>query len=958
MYDRENTVSPASRDGPPDPQSPKSIDRGIMGSAAGVTNVFSQPPSRQGPPSRSGSRTQRQQASLDSTGRSTPRASEELTRTSTRDTLGQVDSGLGSSPSLSQHNDELAKELEAARSRNAWLASELALARKAGYNPTASNNPLLDQQAASVFDDDDRPLIEALLEMKAELQRVQGSIESQAESTASRIAEIEKQRDAAVSEAVYAKAKLAAHGGGSQAGTPQPDARGMSTPDLERNNDMGRRLAGMLTAHNELSGKLESLNAELEAERRARGVVEEGAEAAQRRAQELDLYKQRAASELESLRAELHEAKRVARDESTKSAEALASLRMHELDKNEFANKHAKAVTESKNHATILQTLREAVSASTEKADLLERLVAEERELREQAESKHAQLKNEHESSVGELASTTRKLREVEEMAAKHAEEARTHRAAVLSGLDRVSARDVEEEDINDERVTVLRQQLDIANDMARQHKSAADAAADRLRRAEERIAGLEQYQEQTTRESLALRKQLQAAVKEVQAAHAERALMQQAVERNQLEGNALEVQLRTLKNLLEERGVSTTSDARRSRVLDSPGSRFGTPELSRVRELERQLDDAAKAQDEVRGNFEAREQELNREWEEKLGMLERDQEGAMKYVRGLEKMLAKMKQELHKAKAANVELEKGIKEKSAGDNEEKEEVEALRREMAEHQKSVKTTVSALEAQVATLKTTLGQAERDRDTVRKQATESNAQHEARMTQLADRAEAELESLRRENAQLEARADEAEKKVQLFLDQFESSVDNYRRQSRLAEQQARGPNGVGASGHGHGHGHSHSIGGDSVYSNITDTTETDTSSNSGELTPSAHSFPTAGFAGGVTSSQPQQDKDKSSTTSTSGHGRDRSSTALDSLATELDALRSHWEETSKKSSYRLSDKFEFEKQGGGSPEVGSAGLGSAGLVDWRKKMDLSIRSNEGGEKEDGGKKGTS
>ena len=967
MYDRETTVSPVSREIQEGPSSPRSIDRGMMGGAVGgavagaaAANVFAQPPSRQGPPSRNGSRNQRQQASLDSTGRSTPRQSEELTRTSTRDTIGQVDSGLGSSPSLSQHNDELSKELEAARSRNAWLASELALARKSGYNPSASNNPLLDQQAANVFDDDDRPLIEALLEMKAELTRVQGSIEAQADSTAARIAEMEKQRDAAISEAVYAKAKLAAHGG-SHAGTPQPDAHGTSTPDIDRNNDMGRRLANMLTAHNEANSKLENLAAELESERRARSVIEESAEATQKRAAELDLYKQRAASELETLRAELHEAKRVARDESTKCAEALASLRMHELDKNDFQNKHAKAVSETKNHAAILQTLREAVAASTEKADLLERRVAEERELREAAEQKHAQLKNQHETSVSDLAATSRKLKDAEELAQKHAEEARTHRAAVLSGLDRVSARGIEDEDINDERVTVLRQQLEVANDMARQHKIAADAAADRLRRAEERIAGLEQYQEQTTRESLSLRKQLQNAVKEVQAAQQERTAMQQQHERNQLEGNALEVQLRTLKNLLEERGVST-ADVRRSRALDSPSSRYGTPEMSRVRELERQLDESHRAHEEVRSNFEQREQDLNREWEEKIVGLEKDQEGAMKYVRGLERMLAKMKQEVQKTKAANAELEKGLKDKagiSDGAEQWASERDALRSEMAEQQNSVKMTMSALEAQIATLKTTLGQAEKDRDAHRKQAIETQAQHESRMNELAERANAELESLRRENSQLEARADEAEKKVQLFLDQFETSVDNYRRQSRAEQQQTRGPNGVGATGARHGH--SQSIGGDSIYSNMTDTTETDLDTdNSGDLTPSAHSFPTAGFAGGVTSSSPDKDKSSGSAHS-SGHGRDRSSTALDSLATELDALRSHWEETSKKNNYRLSDKFEFEKNNSPAvglgfaspmsatsnhsertPEIGSAGLGGG---DWRKKMDLSIRSNE-------------
>jgi chromosome segregation ATPase len=557
--------------------------------------------------------------------------------------------------------------------------------------------------------------------------------------------------------------------------------------------------------------------------------------------------------------------------------------------------------------------------------------VAEERELREAAELKHAQLKTEHEDRLSELASTSRKLKDAEELAQKHAEEARTHKAAVLSGLDRVSARDLDDDDVNDERVAVLRQQLDIANDMARQHKSSADAAADRLRRAEERIAGLEAYHEQTTRESLSLRKQLQNAMKEVQAAQSERAAMQQQLERNQLEGNALEVQLRTLKNLLEERGVST-ANIRQSRVLDSPGSRYGTPEMSRVRELERQLDESMRAHEEVRSSFEQREQELNREWEEKLVSLENDREGAMKYVRGLEKMLAKMKQELQKAKTANLELEKAFKEKanvasSNGDSAGWEaERETLRNEMMEQQQSIKTTMSALEAQVATLKTTLSQAEKDRDAARKAADESQQQHETRMNQLAERSKADLEALRRENSLLEERANDAEKKVQLFLDQFETSVDNYRRQSRL-EQQNSGPNGISR------HGHKDSVSGDSVYSTITDTEDVETD-NSGELTPSAHNFPTAGFAGGVSS----PDKDKS------GHGRDRSSTALDSLATELDALRSHWEETSKKN-YRLSDKFEFEKPSpAGLGLSTSPELGSAGLSDWRKKMDLSIRSN--------------
>ena len=68
--------------------------------------------------------------------------------------------------------------------------------------------------------------------MKTELARVQETIGEQSKSAAERIAEMEKQRDAAISEAVYAKTRLAGH-----AGSPTPDgssAEGKRSPDQER----------------------------------------------------------------------------------------------------------------------------------------------------------------------------------------------------------------------------------------------------------------------------------------------------------------------------------------------------------------------------------------------------------------------------------------------------------------------------------------------------------------------------------------------------------------------------------------------------------------------------------------------------------------------------------------------------------------------------------------------------
>lgn len=911
-FDREN-ISPTTRESPSaaDLHSASITERGMSGPRKDSESSTGAPPpyskesmdtTRSGSiVSRNTSRSHRQQHSLESIENGAPRRSMEAQqRALSREAEHRpIDSGVGSSPALSQQNDELMRELEAAKSRNAWYASELALARKSGYHPNASSSPILDERAADIFGDDDRPLIEALLKMKAELAKVQGSIESQAVSAANKIAEIERQRDAAINEAVYAKTKLAAHGG-SQAGTPQPDgSRGTSTPDLDRVNEINRRLAVSLATQGELSSKLDKLTAEIEAERRARQLAEETAEAAQRRVNELDSYRQRNASEVESLRAELHEAQRIAREESAKSTEALASSRLLEVDKNELGSRLAKVLEEAKNHTAILQSLRDAVTASSDKASLFERKLEEERHQRDILEQKLAQLRAEHEDRTAELESTSRKLRDTEELTEKHAAEARTHRQAVLSGLGRVTERDDDDEHgAADERVTILQQQVEAANAMVRKNQEAADLAGEKLRRAEERIAGLEAYQEQASREGLSIRKQLQQTMREMQASEAEKSELHQQYERHRLESNALEVQLKTLKNLLEERGVSAV-DVRRSRVLDSPSSRFGTPELNRVRELEQQLDASLKAHDEMRSTFEQREHEVSKDWEEKLTALHNDHQAAVKYLRGTEKMLTKMKQELERYKGANMKLEEELANaRQAAQNPTNQppagwetERESLHNELSSMQTNLKTSVSRLESQLSTLQSELASARQDRDAA--------AQHAQQLEASSQQSRAELEALRQQNELLEERTRDAEHRVQMFLDQFETSVDNYRRQSQI-HPSAPGING----GHVPHHGAHDSISDDSLYSGIGD---------------------------GDGDSKP----DSSATTAAAAT---RNSVALDNLATELDALRSHWETTNK--AYRLSDRFDFER----TPTSEKSEL-SDSLTAWRKRMNLEDDEHE-------------
>ena len=806
----------------------------------------------------------------------------------------QVDSGLGASPAIAHANNDVVRELDVAKSQNAWYASELALARKAGYHPATSTSPMFDERSADSFQDEDRPLLEALLKMKAEVDRVQLSIKTQEADAAKRIAEVERQRDAAISEAIYAKTKLAAHGGGSQAGTPQLDGRNTETPDLDRMNDISRRLAASLAAQAELTTQVERLAHQIEAEKKAKQLADETAEAAQARVQELDSTRQKAAAESESLRAELHEAQRVAREVSASAAEAETSSRLLAVDKEELSAKVAHFTTASTNHATVLETLREAVAASSEKSGLLERKLEEERSQGESIRQKLTQLRAEHEARTAELETASQKLRDAEELAEKHAAEARLHQAAVLSGLGSIAAHAPANDNAASERVSILQQQVDAANAMARKNQAAADQASEKLRRAEERIAGLEAYQEQSSREGLTIRKQLQQAMRDVQASEAEKAELHQQHERLRLESNAFEVQLKTLKNLLEERGVNPV-DHRRSRVLDSPNSRFGTPELNRVRELEQQVDSMNKVHEELRASFEQREHEVSKDWEEKLQALHNDHQAAVKYLRGTEKMLAKMKQELDRYKNANTKLEEELKQATSTSRsptkEQMAEWEAkemsLRSELSNVQGTMKTTVTRLETQLVTLQTDLAAARQDAEV----AANKTRQAESSATQTRG----ELDSLRQQYTLVEERAREAENRVQMFLDQFENSVDNYRRQSHVPGGSSNGD----ITRH---RTHDSIASADSLYSH-----------NDGSSTPEAPN-------------------NRPASTAT------RNSMALDNLASELDALRSHWETTNK--AYRLSDRFDFER----TPTKDSHDP-NEGISQWRDSVDSEISIQE-------------
>lgn len=707
-----------------------------------------------------------------------------------------ADSGVGSSPAMStQQPDSLSRELDASRSKNAWYESELALAKKAGFRSSSLDTPNtpLDDKNANAFGDDEKPLLEALLRMRAELVRVQESLEAQSATAAEKMAQAEREKEMAVAEALYARNQL--------------NSRGQSTENnsaaFARLDEANFRLASTIEAHNDLQQQVRTLSQSLAAEKQARENAEGSAEVAHARALDLDNNKQRSSPEMDSLRAQLAELQRTARADAETHAEALASSRSLGVDNQELATKLASSQDKQRTHIGVLSTLRDAVTASNNKTALIERQLDAERQQRTVAEEKLVQLRSEHEARVSELDASTRQLRDLQDLADSHADEARTHREAVLAGLGTTVDRNYDPTDANDERVLILQQQVEDANARAQQLKEQTNNEAEKRRSAEERIAGLEAFQEQQTREALSSRKQLQSTTRDHLTLQSDHADLQQQLSKHQLELTAWQMHHESLKGVLADRGVDTSSLPK-----DMKDFQPNSGNNKRLQQLEEQIEASTRSQDEMRQTYETREQELRQTRDVEYRALEKECQQMRSGIEKFNTIAGQMKKELDRQKEKNrglkeeLEQERRSRSAASGDQNTAAEFEGERtkyRQLIENLQIQQQRLQAeLESQVRKVQSVMS----ERDT--HQSHNVQLQRELAGSQAAT---SDLERLRTENEELRARTTEAENRAQVLLRQVGSSVNTYKRQSQSLTQAG-----------GHSRGMSlNSIGGESNYS---------------------------------------------------------------------------------------------------------------------------------------------
>ena len=805
-------------------------------------------------------------------------------------------------PSLqSSPNITTSPSTEQLKKRLAWATTELALAQSRGYIPNEhlDEDDLGEFLGKNDFQVKDTKLLQALLSTRHQLARVKELVKDQTRMASERISETERQRDEALSDAAYARARLAAAQSGDETGIQD-----------DRANELGKKLVVALSMQNELSMKVEGLSSQLSAEKAARKLSEDTASSHLEKFDDAERRRKESSTQLEEFREKFLDAQRIASDERAKSIDLEATASNLRIESMELKKQLAELKELVDHQTNAVKATKTAIQSAVERAESAEKSLQLEQTQRLELEKEVVQLKQD----LKGVETQQSRIDVLERQLSQARDEADAARNVMLNSLDNLAPRAPTDSTDYEGRIRTLQEHLNKTKSLHAESREAHDNATQELSKAHERIALLETAQSQSVREIATLQTRLSESLDQLQSLQGEHTKVRTRMAEVQRDLDASYVKHSAIKQLFSER-PSSASPLR---------STTATPDFSnKIRDLERQLEesqllreeletsqeqvmqnlsvaskrhkDATRRQREAEDRAKKLEEELERAsnrsvgsnsadivdanrrvaeaekkladstvvFQDRLAQLEADYQSAVHYVKGTEKMIRRMKEELTKYKSQNAflqtELHELKRQSLRGSEEEHQgwesEKQRLVKEIEALQVTQKAEASSASEQIKALQSKLDQHAEERDILKSQlanvqkelqaATEKSKEVTAELKRLHDdNTKSQLESelalakaaskrLEQENQQLETRAMEAEEKVSLLLDQVESSVDTYRRS--IVPKRADG--------------------------------------NSPPISPRSSSVD------------------------------NRTSVALDSLAHELDQLRSHWESSTHR--YRLS-----------------------------------------------------
>lgn len=743
----------------------------------------------------------------------TPRESNNLARGS--DSLTPRES-----PSVASGDD-----LDTLKRREAWMRAALTRAAAAGFVWTDPEGVQADWKEDGIAD--------AVMNLKQQQARLQSTLANQIQGVSDRLSEAERVKTAALQEAAFCRAKLASYESGLDADPAK----------LER--DRAINLERLLAAASHERATLERVLLErteaLALQTQLREQAEEQTAETLRRAEIAEEDKERAVAEHSDLLDRNVFLESSMRDHAEKIVAIQSATEQNEAEHASTLRKLEEALALRDEHLRVLQQTQEALAATSARADDLERQWERSRQLIQSLEHEQADMRAELETRTLEAQTALRRLEDVENAWAKSREEADAHRRATTSGLgtlldthrelradeDRATRGHVEKVHAMEMELAGLRKMLKEAGN--RIGESQSDLVA------HQKKASIAQTEAAALRAQLGgVRAQLATSVAEAGRLKQELAMKEAAVRERASAASSAEVRLGMLRKYLVDNGIVVDEED-----INSEGE--GRSGIVRIQQLEnelrervrlhqdaeRELQDVHRRREDAEAHVQHLAQQLERaksasspssldaegraasaerkreETETRLNKriqeLDHDYQMAVKYVKGTEKMMRRMKEDYAKSKALNEKLQseldasRGITSSEAGSRtrgatgrntpQSDEGHDTLRGQLVESQRSLQRMTAdrnELRRQLEALQRDLEQSREDLVIAQSESSEREIQIEeleARVRELEQALslarngsdETVVERLTNENAALRREKDLLSHKVHILLD---------------------------------------------------------------------------------------------------------------------------------------------------------------------------------------------
>ncbi|KAL1712368.1 hypothetical protein EV715DRAFT_278035 [Schizophyllum commune] len=602
----------------------------------------------------------------------------------------------GDSKSVNVVNDLLSNlkakeaELESAKRQMAWMKEGLTKASRSGYfYADRSGNDI-------TTDSQDSPQADLALKFKQFKAHMQTMMVEQSRQASERIADAERVKNSAAQEAAYYRAKLSALENGRES-----EAQNM---ERERLKDLEKSMSALMTERWNQERKIKELTEALSLQTTLCEQAEARAADASRRAETIQESHDRNVQRQHELQERNETLEVQLRDHSQRLLSNTSTLEQQEAEAAALQAQVEELTQSRDQHLKALERVMETFRQTQKRADEFD---AEEKRSREKIaalESDIVELRGELEARTTEVENAREKLADVENQWAISREEADRFRALTTTNLGQLLDlhRDMKADEDrytkgHGEKVNAMQMEIEQLRVMMKEASDRHGDAQRKLSEERQRVRELEKETSQLRAQLVGLRSQMSNVLAD--SGDLRRELSDKDVELEEKSKQASEaaVRLRMLRTYLTEHGIVINEDdvhsASRSNGVTSPDvvAELETKlaernraydnaqrELNQVarrhRDAEAQVSDLASQIEQLRASqspsvgsadsdarlaeAERRFEETERGYKQRMAQMEEDYQLAVHYVKGTEKMMRRMKDELTKQKDNNTSLQ------------------------------------------------------------------------------------------------------------------------------------------------------------------------------------------------------------------------------------------------------------------------------------------------------------